>query len=379
MTLLYICGKIALLLPPHHGSPLMPALRRLTCLFLLAPLLALAQPAAPVNRAALTVTAASPRNVEWPELLTANGSIAAWQDASVGTEIGGLRLVEVAVNVGDRVRRGQVLARMQRDTVEAELAQARANLTEAEASLTEARANADRARKIENSGAFSAQQVDRYLTGEATAAARVEVMKAALKAATLRQAQTEIRAPDDGTISARSATLGAVLQAGEELFRLIRQDRLEWRAEVPATALTRLHPGQQAQVFVAGSEAPIPARLRVIGPTVDAQTRNALVYADLGARGEARPGMFARGEIALGTTRVLALPQGAVLLRDGFAYVFQLDDAQRVTQRKVTLGRRVGDEVAILEGLAANVRVVATGVAFLADGDQVRLAPAAAR
>ncbi|KAF7599304.1 MAG: efflux transporter periplasmic adaptor subunit [Candidatus Dactylopiibacterium carminicum] len=357
----------------------MPALRRLTCLFLLAPLLALAQPAAPVNRAALTVTAASPRNVEWPELLTANGSIAAWQDASVGTEIGGLRLVEVAVNVGDRVRRGQVLARMQRDTVEAELAQARANLTEAEASLTEARANADRARKIENSGAFSAQQVDRYLTGEATAAARVEVMKAALKAATLRQAQTEIRAPDDGTISARSATLGAVLQAGEELFRLIRQDRLEWRAEVPATALTRLHPGQQAQVFVAGSEAPIPARLRVIGPTVDAQTRNALVYADLGARGEARPGMFARGEIALGTTRVLALPQGAVLLRDGFAYVFQLDDAQRVTQRKVTLGRRVGDEVAILEGLAANVRVVATGVAFLADGDQVRLAPAAAR
>lgn len=379
MTLLYICGKIALLLPPHHGSPLMPALRRLTCLFLLAPLLALAQPAAPVNRAALTVTAASPRNVEWPELLTANGSIAAWQDASVGTEIGGLRLVEVAVNVGDRVRRGQVLARMQRDTVEAELAQARANLTEAEASLTEARANADRARKIENSGAFSAQQVDRYLTGEAAAAARVEVMKAALKAATLRQAQTEIRAPDDGTISARSATLGAVLQAGEELFRLIRQDRLEWRAEVPATALTRLHPGQQAQVFVAGSEAPIPARLRVIGPTVDAQTRNALVYADLGARGEARPGMFARGEIALGTTRVLALPQGAVLLRDGFAYVFQLDDAQRVTQRKVTLGRRVGDEVAILEGLAANVRVVATGVAFLADGDQVRLAPAAAR
>lgn len=335
-----------------------------------------AQPA-PAGRAALTVQMVSPRSVAWAETLTANGAIAAWQEASVGTEIGGLRLVEVAVNVGDRVRRGQVLARMQRDTVNAELAQAQAGLVEAEAALAEARANADRARKIENSGAFSAQQVDRYLTGEATAAARVAVMQAGLKAAQLRLAQTEVRAPDDGTISARSATLGAVLQAGQELFRLIRQDRLEWRAEVPAAELARLRPGMKAEV-ISASGARIPATLRSIAPTVDPQTRNALVYADLGGRGDARPGMFARGEIGLGEQRVLALPQGAVLLRDGFAYVFVVGADGRAQQHKVTLGRRMGNEVAV-GGLAADARVVASGVAFLADGDLVRVAPAAAR
>lgn len=350
-------------------------IRLLACLALISITSAHAQPTA---KPALTVNLVTPQTQEWSAQITANGSIAAWQEAIIGAEIGGLRLDEVAVNVGDRVKRGQVLARMQRDVVEAELAQSRASLNEAEAALLEAKTNADRARKIENSGAFSAQQVDRYLTGEATSAARVEVLKAKLRADQLRLDKTVVRAPDDGTISARSATLGAVLQPGQELFRLIRQDRLEWRAELPAADLARVKPGMTAQVFPASGE-PVAATVRALAPTVDPKTRNALVYADIKLRGDARPGMFARGEIRLGSQKLLTLPQGAVLLRDGFAYAFKLGADMRVVQTKLTLGRRQGDLVEISSGLEAGSQVVASGVGFLADGDLVRVAPAAAR
>jgi HlyD family secretion protein len=353
----------------------MSPLRLFACCALFPIFSALAQPSA---KPALTVSLVTPQAQEWPTQITANGSIAAWQEAIIGAEIGGLRLDEVAVNVGDHVKRGQVLARMQRDALETELAQTRASLAEAEAAALEAKTNADRVRKIENSGAFSAQQVDRYLTGEATAAARVEVLKAKLRSDQLRMDKTAVRAPDDGTISARMATVGAVLQPGQELFRVIRQDRLEWRAELPAADLAKIKPGMRAQVFPASGE-PISATVRVLSPTVDPKTRNALVYADIKSRGDARPGMFARGEIRLGAQKVLTLPQAAVLLRDGFAYVFKIGNDNRVVQTKVALGRRQGEHVEISTGLDSAAQVVGNGVGFLADGDLVRVAPATAR
>ena len=89
--------------------------------------------------------------------------------------------------------------------------------------------------------------------------------------------------------------------------------------------------------------------------------------------------MFARGDIEIGRTRVLTVPQTAVLLRDGFSYVFRVASDGRVAQVKVSLGQRIGDRVAVTAGLAAGVPVVATGVGFLADGDLVRLVAAKSR
>ena len=336
-----------------------------------------ADKAAPAkSHAALTVSTTSLVAVEWPALLTANGNIAAWQEAIVGAEASGLRLTDVLVNVGDRVRKGQVLARLQSETVAAELEQTQASLAEAEASLAEAHANAERARQVETSGALSALQVAQYLTGEKTAKARVEGLKARLKADRIRLAQTQILAPDDGTVSARSATLGAVVQAGQELFRLIRRDRLEWRAELPAADLARVKPGMNVRITTAGHNK-IAGKVRMVAPTVEAQTRNGLVYIDILERGDARAGMFARGEIELSRGKVLVLPQNAVLLRDGFSYVYRIGPDNKVIQTKVTTGARSGEHIAILAGLDANTRVVGSGVGFLSDGDLVRVTPAA--
>ncbi|HMV52153.1 MAG TPA: efflux RND transporter periplasmic adaptor subunit [Rhodocyclaceae bacterium] len=330
------------------------------------------------GKPALTVSLISAQSAEWPRLLLANGSIAPWQEAVIGAEISNYRLTEVNVNVGDTVRKGQVLARVSSDNVATELAQSKAALAEAQATVAEARANAERARQLQTSGAISAQQINQYLTAEQTALARVHAAQARVQADELRLAQTRVVAPDDGVISARTATVGSLAQPGQELFRLVRGSRLEWRAEVTEAELARVRQGAIAKVTTPNGNT-VRGRVRMVAPTVDPQTRNGIVFVDLpiDATGTVvRAGMFARGEFELGTAPALTLPQSAVVLREGFAYVFRLDGESRVAQTKVSVGRRAGDRIEITGGLDAAARVVASGAGFLADGDLVRVAPA---
>jgi RND family efflux transporter MFP subunit len=334
-------------------------------------------------RPALTVTTAKPESARLPVGLAANGNVAAWQEAVIGSESNGLRLADVKVNVGDVVRKGQVLAVFDAAPVEADLAQARAAVQEAQANAAAARADAERARALQSTGALSEQQITQYLTAERTAAARVASAKAAVAQQQLRLKYAQVVAPDAGVISARSATVGAVAGVGTELFRLIRQGRLEWRAEVTAAELPRIKPGQKVVVKTAAGGG-VAGRVRTVAPTVDAQSRVALVYVDLppalSASAPLKAGMFASGEFALGDSAALTVPQQAVVVRDGFAYVFRLNTDSRVSQLKVTTGRRLGDRVEVTGGLAPDALVVTTGAGFLNDGDLVRVVqPLAAR
>jgi RND family efflux transporter MFP subunit len=331
---------------------------------------------------ALTVTTTMPQQAMLPLTLAANGNLAAWQEAIVGAEASGLRIAEVLVNVGDRVRRGQVLARFAGDTVRADAAQAQATLAEAQASAADAANNAARARTLQQTGAMSASQINQYLTAEKTAQARVEAARAQLQAQQARLGQTEVHAPDDGVISARTATVGAVVANGTELFRLIRKGRLEWRAEVTSAELGKVTPGTRVLV-TAPSGARLEGRVRMIGPTVDPQSRLALVYVDVSplpgpAAGSARAGMFARGEFDLGAQPALTLPQQAVVVREGFSYVFRVNPDNRVNQVKVQIGRIADDRLQVLSGVTADMRVVASGGSFLNDGDLVRVVDAPA-
>jgi RND family efflux transporter MFP subunit len=328
-------------------------------------------------KAALTVTVAQPQQATLALRISANGSIAAWQEASIGTEANGLRLADVKVNVGDVVKRGQVLATFAPDTMQADVAQIRAAVAEAEATLADAAANAQRARTLQATGALSDAAINQYLTAENTAKARLDAQRAMASMQQLRLKQTQVLAPDNGVISARSATVGAVLPAGQELFRMIRQGRLEWRAEVAANDMASLKPGMAALV-TAGNAPPIKGTVRMVAPTVDPQTRNGLVYVDLPASGVARAGMFARGEFDIGSGTGLTLPQSAVLLRDGFSTVLRVGADSKVAQVKVGVGRRVGNRIEITSGLPADARVVASGAGFLSDGDTVRVVDAAA-
>lgn len=325
---------------------------------------------------ALTVTLASPQTTSWDSRLSANGTIAAWQESIIGTELNGVRLLELLVQVGDKVKRGQLLARFSEGLLATEMAQQNAVLAEAEAILADAQSNARRAIQLKESGAISVQQINQYATARNTASARVTAARASVQASHLRLQQARIVAPDDGVISSRSATVGAVAQSGQELFKLIRQGKLEWRAEVSAEESGRISKGQAANIVTIDGSS-IKGKVRMVAPTIDPQTRKALIYVDLGDNASnlnnVKPGMFAKGEFSLGESKALSLPASAIVMRDGYASVFVLDGTSKVKQVRVVVGRMHQGRAEINSGLNATDKVVDTGAGFLTDGDTVRV------
>lgn len=312
--------------------------------------------------AALAVTTAVPERTTWPDTLTAQGAIAPWEEASIGTQIGSYQLTDVRANVGDQVRRGQILARLNPALLRAQEAELLARNAQAEA-------NDRRARGLKGVGGISDQDALQFAT-EARMAASL------LTAKRLELAYTSIRAPDDGVISARLATTGAVVPAGQELFRIIRKNRLEWRGELTAGQIALARRGQIILLALPdGSSA--QARIREFAPALDTASRLGVVYADILPGSRARAGMYANGAISVGQSKALVVPAECVVIRDGRSYVMLLLTRNRISPislRAVTTGRRNGNDIEIVSGLAEGERLVRRGAAFLDDGDLVDIA-----
>jgi HlyD family secretion protein len=297
--------------------------------------------------------------------LVVNGSLAAWDELPVGTEAGGLAIVEIAAEEGDAVKKGQLLARLDDSVLRAELAQADASIAQAEAGLRKAEAtaasaqsDAGRAKALIKNGFISGQVAEQRETTLATARADVNVARQNLEAAkALRDeraaqlAQTEIRAPTDGIVSARAATLGNVVPVGEQLFRMIRDSRVELRAEIPEMEFAALRQGQTATITLDGSGESFQGAIRLIGATVDPRTRIGLVYIALPVDAALKPGMFVHG-----------------LLRTGADH--------RARLRMVETGGRADGRIEITSGVAAGEQVALAGAGYLKDNDLVRVEPA---
>jgi RND family efflux transporter MFP subunit len=325
---------------------------------------------------AMTVTTTTPGERNWPSELVANGAIEAWQEATIGAQLGGLRVREVLVDVGTTVRRGQLLATLDESTLRAQRAELAAAVAEAEAAARQAQANRDRALAVKASGALSQQQVQQYVTESEVAVARIDSARARLHSNEVELGFARILAPDDGVISQRTATVGSVTQPGQELFRLVRQNRLEWRAQLTAEQVTRVRQGQTALVTLPDGGT-LRGTVRQVSPTLDPQSRIALAYVDLEAGSVARAGMYLPGRLQLGEGRLLAVPAASVVMRDGRMLVFTVEQAPggnaRVAARRVETGRRVGTEIEILGGIDASASLVVEGAGFLNDGDLVRV------
>ena len=310
---------------------------------------------------ALTVTVTRPVRAVWPMTVEASGAVAAWQEASIGAQVGGYRLVEVSVNVGDQVTKGQVLARFDPALLQADEARLAAN-------HEQAKANEERMLRLQKSGTVSDRDVLQFVTQAKTANALLESNRLQLR-------HTEVLASDDGVISSRTATLGAVVPVGQELFRLIRQNRLEWRGELTAAQLAYVDIGQQVELRLPGG-AQANAMIRQTAPSLDPQTRLGIVYADIAPGSRARAGMYVDGRVAIGQSEALAVPAESVTIRDGRSYVLKLIDASvtpRVSLRPVTVGRRRGNQIEIVDGVERGDRLVVAGAGFLNESDLVRV------
>lgn len=309
----------------------------------------------------------------WPERLEASGNVMPWHESRIGTEVSGLRLASVLVNEGDLVKKGQVLARFDTASVETDLDVANAQRVEAEAVLAQATATLERANRLAPSGGVSRQELTLYETQKHTAEARLNAARAQVKRQQIKMELATVNAPDDGLISSATALEGSIVQGGSELFRLIRQGRLEWRAEVRGDMLLKLAPGQEVVIHSPlGND--IKGRVRRISPTIDIATRNGYVYVDLPQGTDMKSGLNVTGSFNLGKSKALVIPASALLRQGNVSQVLAVDAEGKVEMLEVTTGRTRDDWVEILSGLDDQTQIVARNLKGIKDGEQVVLA-----
>jgi HlyD family secretion protein len=347
--------------------------------------------------AAVTVARATPQN--FAEQVVITGSLVPREEILVGPEVEGLRVVEVLADEGDTVKKGQILARLVTDTLDAQIAQndaaqakavaaiaqAKSAITSAEAKVTEARNAYDRGKPLRQSGYISESVQDTRESAARVADAALVSARDALKVAEAekkaveaqrreldwKRGRTDVPAPEAGVISRRVARVGGfVAGAGDPMFRIVARNEIELEAEVLDTQLARIKDGQPVVVALpGGGEA--SGKVRIVSPEIDKTTRLGRVRVFLGENQALRVGGFARGTVTTATSRGLAVPASAILYADGGTSVQLVRDG-RVVSRAVKLGLAQGNDVEVREGLAEGDTVVARSGTFLRDGDAVR-------
>ncbi len=324
------------------------------------------------REAVLTVTAAEMQPVELARTVTMNGSIHAWQDVIIASEVGGYRVAEVNVDVGDQVKRGQVLVELSTALLAADVATKQAMLKQREAEVVNADAALQRAQSLSAMNVLSQADLDRLNSEALAKRAGAESARADLEASSLRLKFTNVTASDDGVITSRTVTVGQIAQAGTEMLRLLRDNRIEWRGEVPESRIAELKPGQPA-IISTSDGAVFNGTIRVVAPTIAAANRTGLVYVDLPPNDHLRPGMFARGDVEIGRSPAFTVPLQSVVSSDGYSYVFVMKPDSTVERRRVETGAVRAAEIEVVDGIEAGDMIVGKGAGFLKDGDLVNV------
>ena len=346
--------------------------------------------------AAVTVMPAVRREVV--EAVTVTGTLVPRLEILVGPEIEGLRIIELLADEGDRIEKGQVLARLSRETLDAQLAQSDAALARADAAIAQtqsainqAQANVtwtgqdlQRAQSLLARGASTQAAIDLKTSQARTASAQLQSARDALVAARadkknieaqraelmVRIGRTQVRTPAGGIVSRRTAKLGAVASAaGEAMFRIIDGGEIELDGEVPEQRLLELKAGQSASVTLADGTQ-ISGKIRLLSPEVDRATRLGKVRISLDASNKTRIGSFARALIELSRSLSITVPASAIIYDSGKTSL-QTVLANVVKTKPVELGLITGGRAEVLNGLTEGESIVVRAGPFLRDGDSV--------
>ena len=376
-------------------------------MLLAAAALSLAQPAtaqqaqAPAQtNAGPSITVTTAKTSEIVQSVVVSGSMIARDEVLVSPEVDGLAIVEILAEEGDRVRAGQVLAKLSRVTLEvqkaqldAQIARAEAAITQARAQISEAQANREQAanafertKTLRDSGNTTLELYDQRAAAARSADARLNSANQALAIATadlalakaqardvdVRLARTEIKAPAAGIVSRRSARLGATaaMAASEPLFRLIEDGAIELQADVAEVEIPKLKAGQQVAVTPAGATTPLAGTIRLISPEVDRASRLGKVRVALTGNPPVAIGSFARGVIETGRKQAVTLPLSALTYGRGGVSV-QSVDGNKVVTKKVELGLTGAGRAEIVSGISDGETVVSRAGTFLRDGDLI--------
>ncbi|HKE44094.1 MAG TPA: efflux RND transporter periplasmic adaptor subunit [Steroidobacteraceae bacterium] len=321
------------------------------------------------------VTVITPRVTPVTSNVTFSGTIFARYDVPIGAEGEAGRIVAIYVEAGDRVKRGQLLAKLDQSVLAPQLKRLAASLEEARAQAALSQAEYGRAKGVEAAGALSAEEIERRRAASVTDEARVNVAAAQYAEMQARLDRTEIRAPADGVILTRTAELGQTASpGGDPLFRLARGGEIEMRGSLAEQDFARVALDQPAQVYLTGYTAPFKGKVRLLGAVIDPKTRLGEVRIALEENSALRPGAFARGQVTVGNATRPVLPQTAVLSDLKGSYVYVINDDKKVERRAVQVADTTLAGVVIGDGLKGNEQVVAMAGGFLREGEQVELA-----
>jgi len=350
---------------------------------------------------AVSVVEAVP--ADFVETVLVTGSFVPREEILVAPEVDGLRVLELKAEEGDHVKKGDLLAVLVTEQIEAQLAaneaalgsakasieRAKSAILEMDARVAEAKAQLERARPLVQSQYLSESVFDQRQLAFKAAEAQLESAKGSLAQAEAdkgqieaqrreliwRRGRAEVRAPADGIVSKRAGRIGGIatastLTGGDTMFRIIQNGEIELDAEVAETHLWKIKEGQPARVTAPGG-VEVVGKVRLVSPEVDKATRLGRVRVFLGANPALKVGAFGRGTIETGRGRALAVPLSAVLYNADGASIQVVTDG-KVTTRQVKTGLETNGLIAIESGLAEGDDVVAKAGTFLRDGDAVR-------
>jgi RND family efflux transporter MFP subunit len=245
-------------------------------------------------------------------------------------------------------------------------------LKQREAELVNADAALVRGQSLSSMNLLSEADLDRLNADALARRAGVDSARADLETSQLRLKFTNVTAPDDGQITSRTVTVGQIAQAGAEMLRILRNNRIEWRGEVPESRIAGLAAGQPVAVTTADGEQ-FAGKIRVVAPTIASNNRTGLIYVDLGTEHRLKPGMFARGEIEISRGMAFTVPLESVVSGDGYSYVFVLGQGNVVERRRVETGAVRSGAIEVVSGVSGGEMIVGKGAGFLKDGDLVNV------
>lgn len=316
-----------------------------------------------------------PKVIPVTSTVTFTGTIFARNDIPIGVEGDAGRVIAIYVEAGDRVKRGQLMAKLDQSVLQPQANRLSASLEEARAQAALSMAEYNRAKGVEASGALSAEEIERRRAAAVTDEARVNVAAAQLAETQAWIARTEIRAPSDGVVLTRSAELGQTAsQSGGALFRLARGGDVEMRGQVAEQDLVRLELNQPAAVYLTGIAKPFTGRVRLLGAVIDPKTRLGEIRIALDPDPALRPGAFASGEVTVGKASRPVLPQTAVLSDLQGSYVFVVTADKVVERRAVRIADTTTAGVVIGDGLKGDEQVISLAGGFLRAGERVEIA-----
>lgn len=337
--------------------------------------------AADLNKAGAqvpTVTVISPGRTTVAGRITATGTLAARRELPIGVAGEGGQVSQVLVEPGQWVRKGQVLAVIDRSVQVQQQASQSAQIQVARADAQLAQANLDRAQKLVARGFISKADIDRLTATRDAAVARVRVASAQLGELSARTARLNIVAPEAGLVLERKVEPGQVVSSGSGvLFRMAQGGEMEMLAQLSETDLAKLSPGVSAQVTPVGSAKAFTGQVWQVSPVIDPQTRLGRARIALSYAPELRPGGFANAEIIAGTVVAPVLAESSVLSDNAGSYVYVVGPDNKVARRAVKTGPITATGIIVTEGLSGNERIVERAGAFLQAGETVnpKLAP----